>query len=242
MHCVKTESGVQCAHPDPACAHTTPRLCAQRALGVVSWRTGRRVASHALPCHGLVVARKRAHGAVSSPLQVMIQKLYRNPSPCYASCRARCRVSQRCRACRSAAARVAALPRVSQRCRACRSAAACVAALPRVSQRCRACRSAAARIAALPRVSQRCLSVSQGTASPCRSLYCCPYCDTKAALSHDTNHCIATYPASQAAHAVARPFARPAVLWPMLAVSWRAIGRIVVVLLRAQPCLPGPVS
>ena len=27
-----------------------------------------------------------------------------------------------------------------------------------------------------------------------RSLYRCPYCDTKAAPSHDTNHCIATYP------------------------------------------------
>ena len=36
--------------------------------------------------------------------------------------------------------------------------------------------------------------VSQGAVVPYRSLYRCPYCDTKAAPSHDTNHCIATHP------------------------------------------------
>ena len=40
-----------------SCAHTAPRPGAQRALGAMSWCTGRRIAGHALPCRGRVTAR-----------------------------------------------------------------------------------------------------------------------------------------------------------------------------------------
>ena len=85
---------------------------------------------------------------------------------------------------------------------------------------------------ALPRVSQRSCAVSQGAAAPYRSLYRFPYCDTKAAPSHDTNDCIATHPmAKPCARAPLAPTRRQAVSWPcwpcygvvsqgFLAVSW----------------------
>ena len=47
---------------------------------------------------------------------------------------------------------------------------------------------------ALPFVSQHPCAMSQGTAAQYRSLYRCPYCDTKAAPSHDTIFCILTHP------------------------------------------------
>ena len=79
----------------PGGVHTVPRPCAQRVLSIVS-----------RSCH-------YARTAVSSPLPVMINKLYRNPSLCRSSCRASCTT------CRSLLDRVARFPVVSWRMPSC---------------------------------------------------------------------------------------------------------------------------
>ena len=62
------------------------------------------------------------------------------------------------------------------------------------------------------------------SAAPYRSLYLCPYCDTKAAPNHDTNICIATPPLARLRalalpHALARGLV---VWWP----CWPCCGRV----------------
>ena len=75
------------------------------------------------------------------------------------------------------------------------------------------CRARCHRITA-PRI------VSWRTAAPYRSMYLCPYCDTKAASNHNTNICIATPPLARPRalvlpHALARG---PVVSW--LCCAW----------------------
>ena len=84
------------------CKHTAPRPRAQRALGVLSWRTGRHVAGHALPCRGRVAVRTRTlvrHVAALLPLPlVTIQNCIATqsmPREHYASCRAHARPYRR---------------------------------------------------------------------------------------------------------------------------------------------------
>ena len=63
-----------------------------------------------------------------------------------------------------------------------------------------------------------------------------PYCDTIVAPQPRYNFCIATPQPARPhalARAAARPWAQPTVSWPRLAVSWRTVGLIVALLLRA---------
>ena len=98
--------------PHARCAHITPRPCACRVLGVVSWCTGRRVVALLRPCHRRVLPCRCAHARFRASCRNVwacrvAAPLSRHKESCRDtnSCRARsapCR--SHCRTCRNAPA------------------------------------------------------------------------------------------------------------------------------------------